>query len=114
VGYKLKKIELCSGSGCLPGGVLKPNEERELIVELEHENRAAIHGIVKFPGGGPVKNALVKLFFKKGPCDFVPITFAFTDECGQFLFGVDSGKEYVIKVFFFTPENPANPTPCNC
>lgn len=112
MGYKLKKIEICSGPGCIPGGQIKPNEERELVIELERENRAAIHGVVRFPGGGPVKNALVKLFLKKGECDLVPITFAFTDECGQFLFGVDSGKDYVIKVFFYVPEGAAPPYIC--
>lgn len=104
MGFKLKKIEL---SGC---DTIRPNEEKELIIELEKECRAAIHGVVKFPGGKPVKNAVVKLFAKKDgdPCCLIPITFAFTDECGQFLFGVDSNKEYVIKVFFFKPEKPSH------
>ena len=109
MGYKLKKVEICSGPGCAPGGQIKPNEERDLIIELEEETRGAIHGVVRFPGGGPVKNALVKLFLKKGKCDFEPITFVFTDECGQFLFGVDSGKDYVIKVFFYVPEGHTPP-----
>lgn len=37
-------------------------------------------------------------------CDLIPVTFTFTDECGQFLFGVESEKDYVIKVFFYKPE----------
>lgn len=98
--YKLKKIDI-SGCDCM-----KPCEEKDMIVVLEKENRSAIHGVVKFPDGRPVKNAVVKLFLKKGDCcDMTPITFTFTDECGQFLFGVDCGKDYVIKVFFYTPEN---------
>ena len=97
MGFKLKKVEI---------GKLTANEEKELCLELVPEKRAAIHGVVKFPGGMPAKNAVVKLFKKTGPnpCDLVPITFAFTDECGQFLFGVDSGIDFVIKVFFFKPE----------
>lgn len=77
-----------------------------MCVLLTPENRAAIHGVVKFPNGKPVKNAVVKLFKKKcfNPCDLTPVTFAFTDECGQFLFGVDSCTDYVIKVFFYEPE----------
>jgi hypothetical protein len=104
MGFKLKKIEL---SGC---DTIKPNEEKDLVIELEKENRAAIHGVVRFPSGRPVKNAIVKLFMKKDKdcCDLIPVTFAFTDECGQFLFGVDSGKEFVIKVFFFKPERPSH------
>lgn len=98
MGFKLKKIEV---------GKLAPNEERELCLELIPENRAVIHGVVKFPGDGPVYGAVVKLFKKVGckPCDLIPVTFAFTDECGQFLFGVESGVEYVIKVFFYIPEH---------
>lgn len=86
---------------------LKPNEEKELELVLVPEKRAAIHGVVKFPDGTPVKNALVKLFKKeecKNPCDLIPITFSFTDECGQFLFGVPADMEFVVKVFFFKPE----------
>lgn len=96
MGYKLKKIEV----------KLEPNEEKELCLVLKEEKRAAIHGVVKFPGGRPVKNALVKLFKKEScnPCDLVPITFAYTDECGQFLFGVDSCVDYVVKVFYYKPE----------
>lgn len=105
MGFKLKKMEL---SGC---DTIRPNEEKELCIRLEKENRAAIHGVVKFPSGRPVHNAVVKLFMKKDgdPCCLIPITFCFTDECGQFLFGVHSNKEYVIKVFFFRPEKPS---PC--
>lgn len=41
-------------------------------------------------------------------CELVPVTFTFTDECGQFLFGVESEKDYVIKVFFYKPEKYPN------
>jgi len=83
----------------------RPNQEVELCIELERETRAAIHGKVTFPGCRPVRGAIVKLFEKcDGPCDLVPVTFAFTDKCGQFLFGVDSEKVYVVKVFWFEPE----------
>ena len=34
----------------------------------------------------------------------IPVTFAYTYECGQFLFGVDSYVEYLIKVFFYKSE----------
>lgn len=97
MGYKLKKVEV----------KLEANEEKELCLVLKQEKRAAIHGVVKFPGGNkPVKNALVKLFKKKScdPCDLCPVTFTYTDECGQFLFGVDSCVDYVIKVFYYKSE----------
>lgn len=96
MGWKLKKF-------CFK---LDENEELDKVLVLEKEDRAAIHGIVKFPNGKPVKNAIVKLFKKHcdDPCKLIPVTFAFTDECGQFLFGVKSKKNYCVKVFFFKPE----------
>ncbi len=109
MGWKLERIELC---GC---DQLKPNEEKDICLVLQEEKRAAIHGVVKFPNGKPVKGAVVKLFKKKDlkdcceTCDLIPITFTFTDECGQFLFGVDSEVDYVIKVFFYKPERPYPP-----
>jgi hypothetical protein len=109
VGWKLEKIEL---SGC---NQIKPNEEIDLTIVLEEEKQAVIHGTVKFPNGKPVKNAAVKLFKKKYSkdrpdfCELIPITFAFTDECGNFLFGVESRVDYVIKVFYYKPEKPDLP-----
>jgi len=107
MGFKLKKTEVLK---------LAPNEEKELCLELEEENRAAIHGVVKFPRSNrPVHGAVVKLFRKDSrhdcKCDMIPVTFAFTDDCGQFLFGVDTCHEYVIKVFFYIPEKVV--TPCD-
>lgn len=104
MGWKLMRVELC---GC---DQLKPNEEKDICIELEEEKRAAIHGEVKFPNGKPVKNAVVKLFKKKkehdccDTCELIPITFTFTDECVQFLFGVESEIDYVIKIFYYKPE----------
>lgn len=94
--WKLKKIDL----------KLAENEEKDICVVLCPEKRACIHGVVKFPNGKPVENACVKLFKKKGPdcCDLIPITFCFTDKCGQFLFGVPACVDLVVKVFFFCPE----------
>lgn len=113
MGWKLQRIELCGNEH------IKPNEEKDILIELERETRAAIHGVVRFPNGKPVKGAVVKLFRKKrasdtcDTCDLIPITFTFTDECGQFLFGVDSEIDYIIKVFFFKPETPVPPHPCD-
>lgn len=106
MGYKLEKVEL----------KLEPNEEKDLIIKLARENRAAIHGVVRFPDNTPVKDAVVKLFIKgRDCCDLKPVTFTFTDECGQFLFGVDSCVEYVIEVFFYEPEcNEKKEAPCKC
>lgn len=148
MGWKLSRIDLTGKNQ------IKPNEEIDLCIELEKEDRAAIHGVVKFPNGKPVEGAVVKLFKVKKDyktydmkcekkyedkcekkyedkcddryedkyekeyekyykdydkchekeCELIPVTFTFTDECGQFLFGVESEKDFVIKVFFFKPE----------
>jgi len=97
MGFKLKRVDI---------GKLSCHEEKDICLELVPETRAAIHGIIKFPDDCPVHGAVVKLFKKVGcnPCDLVPITFAYTDECGQFLFGVESGIDYVVKVFYYVPE----------
>jgi len=85
---------------------LDEGETRDLNVVLERETRAAIHGIVRFPNGIPVRNALVKLFRKNdyNPYDLTPVTYAFTDDYGHFMFGVESRADYVIKVFHYRPE----------
>ncbi len=107
MGWKLERIELSGYEH-----QIKPNEEKDIFIELEEEKRAAIHGEVKFPNGKPVKDAVVKLFIKEKEHDnspsykLIPITFTFTDEFGQFLFGVESKKDYVIKVFYYKPERP--------
>lgn len=107
LGHKLKRFAF----------KLEANEEKDVCLELKPEKRAAIHGAVKFPSGQPAKNALVKLFKKApgcSPCELIPVTFAFTDECGQFLFGVKSGVEYVIKVFHYISEKPHYPPKGDC
>lgn len=104
MGWKLEQLDLI---GC---DKLKPNEERDVCIVLDEEKRAVIHGVVKFPNGKPVKGAVVKLFYKNDPCvcygecELTPITFTFTDDCGRFLFGVDSEKDYAILVFYYKPE----------
>jgi hypothetical protein len=109
MGWKLGRVELC---GCEQ---IKPNEEKDICIILEEEKRAVIHGVVKFPSGKPVKGATVKLFKKADykdccdTCDLIPITFTFTDECGQFLFGVESEVDYILKVFYYKPERPEPP-----
>jgi len=102
MGFKLKCHEF----------KLRPNQEKDVIICLEKEERAAIHGVVVIEGV-PVKDAIVKLF-KKTSSGLVPITFTFTDACGQFLFGVESCVEYVIKVFFYVPEKVTPPEKCGC
>lgn len=109
MGWKLERVNL-SGKD-----QIKPNEEKDICIILKKEKRAVIHGEVKFPNGKPVEGATVKLFKKKGfkdycdGCELIPVTFTFTDECGQFLFGVEAEKDYVVMVFYYEPECPYPP-----
>lgn len=106
--FKLKRIDV----KCCPC------EEKDIVIFLKpEEKRCCIHGIVKLPGGAPAEGAVVKLFKKKpgcDPCDLTPVTFTFTDKCGQFLFGCDCDEEYVIKIFFFIPECPHSDKKDSC
>lgn len=109
MGWKLERYDIC---GC---DQIKPNEEKDICLILKEEKRACIHGEVKFPSGKPAKGAVVKLFKKKyqkdccDTCELIPITFTFTDECGQFLFGVEACEDYVIKAFYYKPEKHFDP-----
>lgn len=93
MGYRLTKFQVTPGK----------NEQIELTVKLQEEQRSVIHGIVLDCNNKPLKDAVVKLFEVNNPCDpcsLIPITHAFTDECGQFLFGpLTPNKKYVIKVW---------------
>lgn len=79
------------------------NEQIEAVIKVPEERRSIIHGIVKDHKNRNVKDAVVKLFEVLNPqeeCRLKPITHAFTDECGQFLFGpLIACKQYVIKVW---------------
>ncbi len=98
MGLRLKRIDVRA---------MKPNEQRDLEVVLVPETRALIHGTVQFPTGLPVEGAVVKLFKRtRDACKLIPIGFTFTDDCGQFMFGVESDVDLVIKVFFFEREVP--------
>ncbi len=81
----------------------KENEQIEAIIEVPEEPRSVIHGIVKNHNNKVVKDAVVKLFKMLDPnypCNLVPLTHTFTDECGQFLFGpLSPHTYYVIKVW---------------
>lgn len=80
----------------------RENEQIEAVVKVGEEKRSVIHGIVKDYKGKVVKDAVVKLFeVVYPPCGLKPITHAFTDECGQFIFGpLCPNKNYVVKVWF--------------
>ena len=80
------------------------NEQIETIVNISEEKRSVIHGIVQDFNGNVVKDAVVKLFevTEDNKNNMLkPVTHAFTDECGQFIFGpLCPKKKYTIKVWF--------------
>jgi len=93
MGYKLIKF-------CVTP---EENEQIDAIIEVPVEKRSVIHGVVMDECNKPVEDAVVKLLMVKcrGKHTYLePITHAFTDDCGQFLFGpLCPHVEYVIKVW---------------
>lgn len=85
-----------------------PGTETDLNINLAPEFRSVIHGVVHLPDGSYAANAAVKLFAVDPVTEnLIPVAFAFTDEFGQFLFGIDDPSlVYKIKVFHYVPENP--------
>jgi len=76
------------------------NEQIEAKIQLSEEPRSVIHGVVVDGCYKPIQDAVVKLF-EKHSCHSAyalkAITHAFTDDCGQFLFGpLDPWQDYVI------------------
>lgn len=85
----------------------EPGTELDIDINLEDEPRSVVHGVVRLPDGNYAENAAVKLF-AVDPVDqhLIPVCFAFTDQFGQFLFGIeDTTLQYKVKVFHYTPEN---------
>ena len=82
----------------------KENEQIEAEIIVPEEKRCVIHGIVKNSIYIPIKDAVVKLFDGDETSDFYdmkPLTYTFTDEHGEFLFGpLSPNKNYVIKVWY--------------
>lgn len=93
MGYRLSKICFTPGE----------NEQIDCVIKLQWESRSVIHGVVKDCKNIVIKDAVVKLFEvvdSLDKCSLKPLTHAFTDECGQFLFGpLTANKHYVIKVW---------------
>lgn len=93
MGARLVKFEFCPNE----------NEQIEALVKVPHEPRSVIHGVVVDCRNKPIKDAVVKLLevLPGNPCRMKPLTHAFTDECGQFLFGpLQPNKKYAIKVWY--------------
>lgn len=80
------------------------NEQIEAVVRVPEEHRSIIHGIVIDCENMPVKNAVVKLLAVRDiNKQFLtyPITYTFTDDLGEFLFGpLCPDKCYIIKVWY--------------
>ena len=82
----------------------KENEQIDAIIKVYEEKNSVIHGLVVDCKNKPVKDAVVKLLEKiKTPygIKLIPLTHAFTDSCGQFIFGpLCPNKKYVLKVWY--------------
>jgi hypothetical protein len=76
---------------------------------VPEDKRSVIHGIVTNYDHEFIKDAVVKLFEvieKSDCCDLRPLAHAFTDDCGQFLFGpLCPGKKFAVKVWYYETNN---------
>lgn len=110
MGGRIVKFKVCP----------KENEQIEATIKIGSDKRSVIHGVVVNHCNKPVKDAVVKLLIMedpKDPSELCPITHAFTDEFGQFLFGpLCPNKCYVIKVWYnevCIRPIVVNPDPCD-
>ncbi len=99
---------------------VKEREQLDVKIVMPREERGVVHGVVFDKYGRPIEDAVVKLFevdfndhFEKDGkperrYELKPVTHAFTDEYGQFLFGpLCPKKKYSIKLWF-------NDVRCRC
>ena len=71
------------------------------VFTYKPENKGAVHGTVKLYDGSPAKGAIVKLYSRKNNSAAAePVTFTFTDENGEFLFGIPPG-EYLLEIYYY-------------
>jgi hypothetical protein len=92
MGHELKKIDL----------QIKDGELLDVNVKMNKEKRSVIHGVIVNEDNKPFEDATVVLFKKEcgDNCDLKPISYSFTDNCGQFVFGpLEPDKEIVLKVW---------------
>ncbi len=93
MGYKLTGFEFVTGE----------NEQIDATIKVPKEPRSMLHGVVMDCSNKVIKDAVVKLFKVRGAhhsCRLKPITHAFTDRDGQFMFGpLAANCKYVIKVW---------------
>ncbi len=92
MGHKLKRVNVR----------VKEGELLHLNIKMGKEKKSVMHGIVLDEDKNPIEEAVV-LLFKNEPCDacdLKPITYVFTDDCGQFVFGpLEPDSEYTLKVW---------------
>lgn len=92
---------------------MREREQLDIKIVMPRDERSVVHGVVYDKCGRLVKDAVVKLFEvgHKDHCEkdgkiqkryeMKPVTHAFTDDYGQFLFGpLCPKKKYSIKVWY--------------
>lgn len=78
----------------------KKNERIEAVITVPEDPRSIIHGTVYDVEGNRIKEAVVRLFVQKDD-QLEPVSHAFTDDMGEFIFGpVRSESAYVVKVYY--------------
>lgn len=84
-------------------GVIERGRQYDLDITLPEDNRNVIYGVVKDCFKDPIKDAVVKLIEvddKMGKETRKPVSHAFTDKDGEFVFGpLCPNKEYEIQIW---------------
>ena len=77
----------------------KKDQRIETVLQVERDQSALIHGVVKDPAGAPIAGALLLLFSADENRD-IPLAQAHTDPEGHFAFwGLAGDVLYQIKLF---------------
>ena len=77
----------------------KKGQRIETTLQVEREQSAVIHGVLKDPTGEPIVSALLLLFCIEEHAD-TPIAQAYSDPDGHFAFwGLEGDRLYRVKLF---------------
>lgn len=92
--------------------ITKSDEQSDIVIRTKNSNRSIVYGVVLDEDLVPLKDAVAKLFEIKevnGERNLYPISYCFTDENGEFLFGpLNACKCYFIKVWSNSVSNRHN------
>lgn len=76
-------------------------ELKQKTTKIYEQNGSVIRGTVLFPNGRPVEGAVVVLSSVNSNGTISPVTFTFTNKCGQYTFGIkDTNYDYIVEITY--------------